>query len=60
MVTTHGEIEVAKLLPRKGPSGHVLPGWMSRADQSLTSTMPKMCSIASIGIGVAELGCRGR
>ena len=39
-------------VPRKGPRGTYSHFWMSRADQSLTSTMPKMCSIAApIGIG---------
>ena len=40
-VTTHGEIVVAKLLPRCGPSGWYSKAWMSRADQSLSSTTPK-------------------
>ena len=34
--TTHGETEVAKDLPRNGPSGWYSQAWMSRADQSLT------------------------
>ncbi len=42
MVTTQGEIEVAKFLARNGPSGTYSQAWMSRADQSLTSTIPKM------------------
>src|SRR5690606_38258293 len=45
--TTHGEIEVAKLLPRNGPSGTYSQDWMSRADQSLTSTTPKTRSANS-------------
>ncbi len=31
-------------MPRKGPSGWYSQAWMSRADQSLTSTTPKTCS----------------
>ena len=31
---------VANHLPRNGPSGTYSQGWMSRADQSLTSTAP--------------------
>ena len=34
--TTQGETEVAKDLPRNGPSGTYSHAWMSRADQSLT------------------------
>src|SRR5437870_1255137 len=41
IVTTHGEIDVPKFLPRNGPSGTYSHAWMSRALQSLTSTMPK-------------------
>ena len=48
----HAAIDVAKLLPRKGPRGWASKAWMSRADQSLTSTMPKRCSATSpIGMG---------
>ena len=38
--TTHREIEVENDLPRNGPSGWYSHAWMSRADQSFTSTMP--------------------
>ena len=48
-VTTHGEIVVAKLLPRYGPSGWYSKAWMSRADQSLSSTTPKTWRSASSG-----------
>ena len=41
MVTIHGEIVVAKLLARNGPSGWYSQACMSRADQSLSSTTPK-------------------
>ena len=34
-------------LPRFGPSGTYSQAWMSRADQSLKSTTPKMCRSAS-------------
>src|SRR5438477_6021499 len=51
-VTTHGEIVVAKLFDRNGPSGWYSHDWMSRADQSLTRHMPKIWSSAlAIGIG---------
>ena len=46
-VTTKGEIEVAKLLPRKGPSGVDSQPWMPRADQSLRRQWPKMRSGAA-------------
>ena len=46
MVTTQGEMVEAKLLPRNGPSGWYSQAWMSRADQSLNSTTPKICSRA--------------
>ena len=36
---TQAETEVAKLLPRNGPSGTYSQAWMSRALQSLTSTI---------------------
>ena len=36
-----------KFLPRKGPKGTYSQLWMSRALQSLKSTMPKMWSSAS-------------
>jgi hypothetical protein len=39
-VTIHGEIDVAKLLARNGPSGWYSNAWMSRADQSSSSTKP--------------------
>ena len=52
--TTHGEIDVWNDLPRNGPSGTVSHAWMSRADQSLTSTTPNTWSAnRSIGTGVA-------
>jgi hypothetical protein len=44
MVTIHGEIVVAKFLARNGPSGWYSQAWMSRADQSFSSTAPKTCS----------------
>ena len=37
-------MEVAKLLPRNGPSGTYSQACMSRADQSLRTTTPKTCS----------------
>ena len=37
-VTTHGEMVVAKLFARCGPSGWYSKAWMSRADQSFSST----------------------
>ena len=40
-LTSHGDIEVAKLLPRNGPSGWYSKAWMSRADQSFTRQKPK-------------------
>mmetsp|Transcript_8503 Transcript_8503/g.20179 ORF Transcript_8503/g.20179 Transcript_8503/m.20179 type:complete len:227 (+) Transcript_8503:105-785(+) len=46
-VTTHGEMVVAKFLPRNGPSGTYSHFWMSRADQSFMSTRPNMCCLAS-------------
>ena len=46
------ETEVANDLPRNGPSGTYSHAWMSRADQSLTSSTPKTCSAkASTGTG---------
>ena len=55
-----GEIDVAKLFARNGPSGWYSHAWMSRADQSFTRHTPKMCcSASSIGIGVAERDCPG-
>src|SRR5690606_41981122 len=51
--TTHGEMDVANDLPRKGPSGTYSKAWISRADQSLTSTTPNTCSAKDeIGTGV--------
>jgi hypothetical protein len=38
-------IEVAKDLPRNGPSGTYSQAWMSRADQSLRPTTPKVWSL---------------
>ena len=47
-----GEIDVANDLPRNGPSGWYSQAWMSRADQSFSSTTPNMWSSArSIGTG---------
>ena len=40
-------IEVAKDLPRNGPSGTYSQAWMSRADQSLSPTTPKTWSAKS-------------
>ena len=49
-VMIHGDIVVAKFLPRKGPSGWPSQLCMSRADQSLSRHRPKTCaSAASIG-----------
>ncbi len=55
--TTHGEMEVAKLFPpRFGPRGTYSHAWMSRADQSFTTTAPKTCSAnSSGGDGIAHL-----
>src|SRR6185503_2205958 len=51
-VTTQGDTVVAKFLERNGPKGWYSHDWMSRADQSLTRQIPKMCSSASsIGMG---------
>src|SRR5918999_227814 len=44
--TTQREIDVANDLPRNGPSGWYSQAWMSRADQSLTSTAPNTWSSA--------------
>src|SRR5512132_1739767 len=46
-VTTQGEMVVAKLLDRKGPSGWYSHDWMSRADQSFTRHTPNRWSSAS-------------
>ena len=46
-MTTQFEIEVPKFLARNGPSGWYSHFWMSRADQSFTSTKPKMWLQAS-------------
>src|SRR6266496_1134472 len=51
--TTQGEIDVAKLLPRCGPSGRYSQAWMSRADQSLTRTAPKTWP----GNAATSMGC---
>jgi hypothetical protein len=45
-VTIHGEMVVAKFLARNGPSGWYSQVWISRADQSLSSTMPNQSSSA--------------
>ena len=39
--TTHGDTDVAKDLPKNGPSGWYSQAWMSRALQSLTTNSPK-------------------
>ena len=39
-LTSQGDTDVAKLLPRNGPSGWYSYAWMSRADQSLTRHIP--------------------
>ncbi len=44
---TQAPTVVANDLPRNGPSGWYSQAWMSRADQSLTSTTPKTCPGAS-------------
>lgn len=49
-VTTQGEMVVAKDLPLKGPSGTISKPWMSRADQSLSRTKPKMYERADSGV----------
>ena len=50
--TTHCEIEVANDFPRNGPSGRYSQPWMSRADQSFSSTAPNTWSSArSTGTG---------
>src|SRR3954447_4125923 len=50
--TIHGEIDVAKDLPRNGPSGRYSHAWMSRADQSLTRQTPNTWSAnASVDTG---------
>ena len=51
---TQAETEVAKDLPRNGPSGTYSQAWMSRADQSLRPTTPKTWSAKSS----AAIGCR--
>src|SRR6202167_94466 len=38
--TTHGEIDVANDLARKGPSGVVSQAWMSGADQAVARDGP--------------------
>ncbi len=56
-VTTHGLIEVANALAWNGPSGWYSHAWMSRADQSLSSTKPKIIRSASatvIGRPISE------
>src|SRR5690606_24456221 len=46
---TQAAAEVANALPSSGPSGAYSHPWMSRADQSLTATTPKTCSLRSSG-----------
>ncbi len=41
---TQAETDVAKDLPRNGPSGTYSHAWRSRADQSLSRKRPKTCS----------------
>lgn len=41
---THAETDVAKDLPRNGPSGTYSHAWMSRADQSFSRNRPKTWS----------------
>ena len=43
MVTTQGEMEVPMFLAPNGPRGTYSHFWMSLADQSFISTIPKMC-----------------
>src|SRR5690606_5407505 len=51
-VTIQGETEEAKFLAKKGPKGAYSHFWISRALQSLKSTIPKIyCSASSTGIG---------
>ena len=42
--TTQADTDVANDLPRNGPRGTYSQAWMSRADQSLTSTAPNTWS----------------
>ena len=56
MVTIQGEMVVPKFLPRKGPRGTYSHLWMSRADQSFSSTAPKMWSQA-LDIGIVSPSC---
>lgn len=49
-MTTQGEMVVAKDFPLKGPSGTISKPWMSRADQSLSRTKPKMYERADSGV----------
>ena len=58
---TQAQTEVAKDLPRNGPSGTYSQAWMSRADQSLRPTTPKTWSAnASTAIRLAERRSRRR
>src|SRR6185503_12591453 len=55
-VTTHGEIVVPKFFDRNGPNGWYSHAWMSRADQSLSSTRPNQSSSAcGIVLGVPSV-----
>ena len=47
MVTTQGLMLDPKFLPKNGPKGTYSHFWISRALQSLKSTIPKMYSSAS-------------
>src|SRR3981189_2187791 len=59
-VTIHGEIVVAKFFAKNGPRGWYSQAWKSRADQSLSKHMPKICASAfTRGIGV-PLGLQAR
>src|ERR1700704_532767 len=52
-VTIHGEIVVAKFFAKKGPKGWYSQVCKSRADQSLSRHIPKICASASaMGIDI--------
>ncbi|MCY1444698.1 hypothetical protein D9M71_611820 [compost metagenome] len=50
-MTTQGEMVVAKLFDRNGPSGWYSQAWISRADQSLSRQKPATWNAASL-IGI--------
>ena len=53
LVTIHGEMDVAKLLAKKGPNGAASQACISLADQSFRIHIPKKYSSACvIEIGV--------